>query len=918
MNFFVALLKLCTKLHIIKRWGSFTTYHMFSFISSSVKNNNPLSVRVSNLLNLCSILMILLIILFSGCVKPIPPEQTPIETVNLDSLQAIREARDRLTGLAFEIASESMQDSLQYSQKVDSLEDALTHYLNTTQNPTDELLLLSHNGSIILMPLNLIPSDSGVSQIVYADTAQTLHRQIGDNFKGEIVDLLSLRNDSGIYTYELAVLFPDSLMVFQNYLIDNNPAQIIRFDKDLFSPVKARSSNGILSNDFQSQEVDLSAVTSALDSSFMMQKSDNQFQRISMDIPFQTNFDSPQYWRPIHGQSIFQPIGQQIIPFRSFQNMHGSQYAAIIDESGFVHLLDKTTNSFSWNSSRPWGNKISYIGRDSLAVINHNQNSFVLFQRDSSILRPLGQSQEFPDKISAITPGSIGGSKGLLLALNNQSNIRTTSSRVLFIPWDFMQIDSLVKYPVPVFPNYDSTGDIVLRYLPNQADSSEFAIHHAIRPDIYETLFSFQNSQVIPLLAEIKSHNQSYTRWDFTINPDIFFSNGKYLNALDVKKAWLDHLQTCNKLNHQSQWIWDLIQGTQEFITGASADVSGILALDQRTLRVTLTKPAPRFFELLTHSCFAVHLPLENSHPLGTGPYQLTSADTANAYPTLNLRRNIYYHKGMPTFQNFQLRLQESIVPENMNTTSNLLVFTNKVSEVAYFRKLSAHQVRTFPVEQQYFLALNPAVNPLDNRELRQVIANAIDRDITASIISDVDAKPLEQFNNPTAITTETPENFGPQKFENPLKIEYQAGDLVSQHIAERLDARLTQLHIPHEPPGQLSTRDFLQKRISEADTTYHILIDSYIPSFQNGILNLADLLYRGYIVPEEYQQKLANSLQMIPSNYPVSLERDLVTNGYLVPIVSVSNFVAVPASMRNLSISGNSLINLSGAWIPR
>ena len=160
-----------------------------------------------------SIFTFFLLFTLAGCTTLFPPEEIPAPEPPIDTLQI--QQKKIISETASELLNLSEQKSpVLYEQTKDSLQRAITEYLRTSENPSDELLLLNHDGSIILMPFSIVMADTQLQQAVYSDTTEVLYRRIGQDFTGEIVDILVVDNESGDPSFEMAVLFPDSLLIF--------------------------------------------------------------------------------------------------------------------------------------------------------------------------------------------------------------------------------------------------------------------------------------------------------------------------------------------------------------------------------------------------------------------------------------------------------------------------------------------------------------------------------------------------------------------------------------------------------------------------------------------------------------------------------------------------------------------------------
>jgi ABC-type transport system substrate-binding protein len=98
----------------------------------------------------------------------------------------------------------------------------------------------------------------------------------------------------------------------------------------------------------------------------------------------------------------------------------------------------------------------------------------------------------------------------------------------------------------------------------------------------------------------------------------------------------------------QGAWLWqNRIVGLDQWKTDGSdydAEVSGLRALDDYTIQITLTRPFPQLVHTLTQGYAAV-VPREavekygqmlSNHPVGSGPFSLVSRDSARAILTRN------------------------------------------------------------------------------------------------------------------------------------------------------------------------------------------------------------------------------------------------------------------------------------------
>jgi hypothetical protein len=136
----------------------------------------------------------------------------------------------------------------------------------------------------------------------------------------------------------------------------------------------------------------------------------------------------------------------------------------------------------------------------------------------------------------------------------------------------------------------------------------------------------------------------------------------------------------------------------------------------------------------------------------------------------------------------------------------------------------------------------------------------------------------------------------------------------VAQQIAERLAARLSRLHIPCTAPQSLSDNAFEHKR---RKGKYDILIDSYVPVFETALYNLAQLLQRGYVVDAAAVSSLKRALASAFSDGVADLEKMLVDEAVLHPVLRAGNYAVLPAGLKEARLFDAHVVDFGKAWLP-
>jgi oligopeptide transport system substrate-binding protein len=151
---------------------------------------------------------------------------------------------------------------------------------------------------------------------------------------------------------------------------------------------------------------------------------------------------------------------------------------------------------------------------------------------------------------------------------------------------------------------------------------------------LFEGLTSFdENGQIVPGVAESWELSPDGKVYTFHLRKNARWSNGDPVTAGDFRDTWRRTLapETASEYAYQLYYI----HNGRPFNEGTLKDFSqvGAVALDDRTLQVTLDNPTPFFLGLCaTTPLFPVHLPtvekwgdewIKPGHLVGNGPYNL-------------------------------------------------------------------------------------------------------------------------------------------------------------------------------------------------------------------------------------------------------------------------------------------------------
>lgn len=224
---------------------------------------------------------------------------------------------------------------------------------------------------------------------------------------------------------------------------------------------------------------------------------------------------------------------------------------------------------------------------------------------------------------------------------------------------------------------------------------------------IYDPLLKldFETMKVMPSIATSYQVSDDEKKYILTIRKGVRFHDdpcfeggkGRLLTARDIKYS-LELACSGLAFNRAGYLLIDKIVGAQEFYDKSSKSlpsfgVSGIKIIDDYTIEINLIKPNFEFDKLLTlpslspfpREAFEKYNEKSGNHPVGTGPFMLSSMDNNG----IKLKRNNHYWV-KDEFGN-QLPFLDGI---------DISYIDNKRDELIAFRQKKIDLVLNIPVEE--------------------------------------------------------------------------------------------------------------------------------------------------------------------------------------------------------------------------
>ncbi|MCZ0073358.1 peptide ABC transporter substrate-binding protein [Bacillus sonorensis] len=250
----------------------------------------------------------------------------------------------------------------------------------------------------------------------------------------------------------------------------------------------------------------------------------------------------------------------------------------------------------------------------------------------------------------------------------------------------------------------------------------------------------------------ISDDGKTYT---FTIRGQAKWSNGDPLTAGDFEYAWKRLLDP--KTGSSAAFLGYVIEGGEEFNNGkGSKDDVKVEALNDKTLKVTLTSPQKSFLSIVSNPAFfPVNQKVAEGNPkwheeadtfVGNGPFKLTEwkhdeslamekSDTYWDKKTVKLDKVTWamVNDRNTDYQMFQSgELDTAYVPAEMSE-----------------KLMGSDEVKVFDQAGLYFYRFNVKMEPFQNENIRKAFAMAVDQQELVDYVTKNGEKPARAFVSP-------------------------------------------------------------------------------------------------------------------------------------------------------------------------
>ena len=244
----------------------------------------------------------------------------------------------------------------------------------------------------------------------------------------------------------------------------------------------------------------------------------------------------------------------------------------------------------------------------------------------------------------------------------------------------------------------------------------------------------------IPAVASHWEATDNWQKWTFHLSGSAFWSNGDPVTAQDF--IFSIHRALTPGFGAPKAPLFFAIRNAAAFYRGRLADFSqvGLAAPDNRTLVITLERPATDFLQLAASGPWIPVHPatIERLGPawtrpgnfVGNGPFILAGWSPNQR---ITVRRNPHYHHSFDVkLDEIQFLAFDSGDTEERAFRAGQVDVTMSVpaSKLDSYRATESAGLHTVPLHETRYLALNTTKAPLNDARVRRALSLSLDRKI--------------------------------------------------------------------------------------------------------------------------------------------------------------------------------------------
>ncbi|QXN61495.1 ABC transporter substrate-binding protein [Serratia fonticola] len=254
------------------------------------------------------------------------------------------------------------------------------------------------------------------------------------------------------------------------------------------------------------------------------------------------------------------------------------------------------------------------------------------------------------------------------------------------------------------------------------------------------------NGHLAPAVAE-NWENTDYQTWTFHLRPGAVWSDGSPVTAQDFVYSWQRLADPKTGSPYASYLQYARIENVDAILAGKKPPESlGVSAIDDKTLRVTLSEPVPYFVSMLSHTSMK---PVKQSvvekfgdkwtlpqNYVGNGAYRL-SEWVVNEHIMLE-RSPSYWNNSKTVIEQATFLPLSSEVSDINRYRSGEIDITNSAIPPNLYAKMKREipeQLHVNPYLCTFYYEINNQRAPFTDERVRAAVKLTLDRDIIANKI---------------------------------------------------------------------------------------------------------------------------------------------------------------------------------------
>ncbi|MBA3446391.1 MAG: ABC transporter substrate-binding protein [Pseudaminobacter sp.] len=264
---------------------------------------------------------------------------------------------------------------------------------------------------------------------------------------------------------------------------------------------------------------------------------------------------------------------------------------------------------------------------------------------------------------------------------------------------------------------------------------------------LFDSLMDYEpgTTTLKPDLAESYEISPDGKVFTFKLRDGVKFHNGRAATAGDVKYS-LDRV-TNPETQSPGAGFFGAIAGYDEMAAGTAKSLSGVTTLDDKTVRIELSRPDATFLHVMGLN-FASIVPKEaveefgadfGKHPVGTGAFSL--AEWTTGQRLVFAKNPDYWNKGVPFLDQITFEIgQEPIVALLRLQKGEVDIPGDGIPPAKFTEVMADPEQKARVVEggqlHTGYITMNVKMKPFDDVKVRQAVNMAINKDRIVQIIN--------------------------------------------------------------------------------------------------------------------------------------------------------------------------------------